>query len=221
MCKKLAIFGNSDFAKLLKYYVETDLHRIVDCITVDEEFVTDKEAWGVPVIPFNEFVNGVGDPTVYDVMLGVGYSKMNRVREQVYKKIKKYGYDIPSYVHSSVKIPPNVVIGEGNIIFENVTIQAFSEMGVANLIWYNSSIAHDCIIGNFNTICGNSSLSGYVYVKNNCFLGNNCTVKNHIVVGNYTLLGAGAYLNRNTDVNEVIVPVKSVELGYSSFEMNI
>ena len=54
--KKLVLFGNTDFTKRMKYYVEHDAHRKVEFVVVDREYIQSDTFEGVPVLSFEEFV---------------------------------------------------------------------------------------------------------------------------------------------------------------------
>lgn len=54
--KDLVIFGITHFAKLLKYYIETDdIHqRKVVAFTVSINYIKSSEYLGLPVVPFEK-----------------------------------------------------------------------------------------------------------------------------------------------------------------------
>lgn len=212
MQKKVIIFGNTKFSKLIKWYIENDTDRELVGFTVEKEYLTEKIFEGFNVVPFDK-IEDEYDPRDYEILIAIGYSNMNSIREKIYYKIKEKGYDVASYYHSS-SINQAHKIGEGNIILEGNVIQPFVEIGNCNLIWYNTSIAHDVSIGNFNTFAGSSSLSGFVQIGNNCFIGNNSTIKDKIDIADYTLVGAGSYISKSTNPYDVIVPVKSIKLPH-------
>lgn len=218
--KRLVLFGNTNFTRLIKFYVENDAKRVVECVVVDDDFITEDIFGGVPVISFEKFIKKY-DKTQYEVLICIGYSQMNTIRQSVFNKIKKYGFGIASFIHSSAIIAKNVVLGEGCIILENVTIQPFCELGNSNLIWHSANIAHNSIIGNYNTIASNASLNGFTTVANNCFIGSGSITKDHINVDDFTLLGAGAFLSNDTERYDVYVPEKSVKIGYKSTDIKL
>lgn len=167
---------------------------------------------GVNVFPF-EHIEKDFPPENYEVILGVGYSMMNQVRKDLFFRCKKKGFDIASFIHPSALISKGVEMGEGNIILECSVIQPFVTLGRGNLIWHSVKIAHDGVIGNFNTLCQNTSIAGASCVEDNCFLGNSCTVFGGLSIAKDTLVGAGAIVKRNTKPYEVIVPAKSISLA--------
>lgn len=219
--KKLILYGNTEFAKMMKYYIDTDTDREVACYTVEEKYINEKQIGLIDVVPFENINIKLYPIEQYEILICIGYSKMNNVRKRIFNKCKNMGYTVASYVHSSTKIPHGTKIGEGNIILENVTIQPFVKLGNSNLIWYNSTIAHNCVVGNFNTLCGMSSLSGCVKIGDNCFIGNNATIKDHILIRDYTLVGAASYINKDTEKYSVYVPERTIRLDKISIDVDI
>lgn len=212
--KKIIIFGISKFSRLMKWYIENDTNRTVAGFTIDKKYL-DKELFeGVKVIPF-ENIHDEYDKDDYEILNSIGYKNMNSIREKIYYKIKEKGYDVASYYHSSSIIQTDK-IGEGNIILERNIVQPFVEIGDCNLIWYNTSIVHDTKVGNFNTFAGGASLSGNIQIGNNCFIGNNSTIRDGIIINDYTLIGAGAYVSKNTNSYDIIVPTRSLTLSNKS-----
>ena len=209
--KDLVVFGNDDFARMLKYYIEQDDSRSVVCFTVDSAYIHEDVFCGVPVVPFDVLVERY-PPERFDILLGVGYSRMNDVRKEKFAECKQKGYTIASFIHSSSRVH-TTDIGEGNIILENSLVYPFSSIGDGNLIWDNVSISHDSKIGSFNNFAGGTSLCGYVTIGNNCYFGKNSILDNDLCVADYTLIGAGAYARGTTQPYDVIVPERSITLA--------
>lgn len=208
--KKIIIFGTSDFSRQMHWYITHDTNKKVVCFCADKEYITESKFLGLPIVPFDQVKNEYASND-HEILLAIGQSKMNDIRKRVFFQAKDKGYTIASYVHSS-SIVQTTEIGEGNIILERCAIQPFVKIGDGNLLWDNVFFAHDNIIGNFNTFSGNAGLSGYVEVKNNCYLGKHSMVFDHILIEDYTLVGAGAYVRKNTQPYSVIVPAQSIVL---------
>lgn len=200
--KKVIIFGNSDFAKLIKWYLINDAHLNVVAATVDDEYVSSNYFDGIPLIPFSKVLDSYSNHEYYMVIC-LGYNAMNMNRKNVFEKCKKHGYSILTYIHSTAIIASNVELGEGNIILEKSIIQPFTKIGKGNIFWSNVNISHDDMIGDFNFFAPSSSVAGFVKIGNNCFFGNNCTIRNGIEISNFTLVGAGTYINKDTLPNHM------------------
>lgn len=201
--KKLVIIGNGCFAKLVDFYVSTYSEYSVVAFSVDELFITEKEFCKRPCLAFEKIMEYF-PPDKVSVLVAIGYSKMNSIREEKFKKCEKMGYDMPSFIHPQAFIAPNAKIGKGNIIMEGVIVQPFSEIGNGNILMSNALIAHDTVLRDFNTVSVSSTVAGFVNIGNNCFIGANATIRDHISVLDFTLVGAGAYLYKSSEGNEII-----------------
>jgi len=211
--KDLIIIGNGNFAKLLYYYLAEYSERRVAAFSVDSAYIKEDvcSIAGINIVPL-EFLKEQYPPENFELILGIGYTKMNQTRKDLFLRSKKAGYTVASFIHPTAIVSKNAVLDEGNIILEQCVIQPFVKLGKGNLIWHSVKLAHDDVIGSFNTFCQNTSIAGVTQVGDNCFLGNSCTVLNRINIADFTLVGAGAVLKRDTDPYEVIVPARSVLL---------
>lgn len=223
--QKAILFGMNAFSRLLrKYLAETDDMRVT-ALTAESAYISKDviEKWGedeIPIIPF-ENLEEICPPDEYGVLVCIGYSQMNSVRERVFKIVREKGYRIMSYIHPTATVLADRV-GDGTIVMERALIGAFVTMGEGNIFYPASHIAHDSVIGDFNFFSISCSVAGHVSVGNNCFLGNNCTTKNGIRIGDYTLVGAGCYLSKSSEPYSVYVPARSVLLeGKDSRDMHI
>lgn len=214
---KKYIFGTTQLAEILASYIwdaETEGGYIVDSAYINLFPHLNN------VISWEDFINQI-DPDVCEIYIALGYNRMNTIREEVYKRIKNAGYKIGTFVHESAFVSKDAVIGEGCLVFENVTIQPYVECGLCNIFWSNVNICHHTTIGNFNFFAASSAVLGRVKIGNNCFIGCNATIKNEIEIGDKTLIGAGAYCSHSTCENDVFVPAKSVKLDKKSIELKI
>lgn len=208
----VVIFGNNDFARLIKYYLETDGNKKVLGFTVDKKEIKTDTFCGLPVVPFEE-VESIFKPEKVEIILAIGYSKMNTIRTMKYNECKGKGYQIGNFIHSSCLVNENVEIGEGNIFLERCLIQPFVNIGNCNLFWDHVVVSHDCTIGDFNTLAGSTGLCGYVTITNNVFLGKHCVVNDHSNISSFTLVGSNAVVKKDTKPYSVIVPAKSIVLS--------
>lgn len=208
--KNIIIFGNGDFARLLKYYIDIDDKREVEAFTVDRKYIDRTEFYGKPVEAFEE-IERKYPPDQYEILIAIGNSKMNTVREDIFRKCKAKGYTIASYIHSSCSVHSED-IGEGNILLENCLIYPYARIGSGNLLWDHVLISHDCTVGDFNTFSSYADLCGYVKIGNNGYFGKHCILNDFMEIADYTLVGAAAYAKKNTKPYDVVVPARSVVL---------
>ncbi len=211
MKNKLIIFGNEDLARLVYYYVKKDdPTRTVEAFTVNEKYIKEESFCGLPVIPF-ENIEKMYPPEDYEILLAVGYSHMNDIRKTIFEKCKEKGYNLANYIHSSVS-NNDIEMGEGNIILESCLLYPYAKMGNGNFLWDHILISHDVVVGDFNLFTSYADTSGYVTIGNNCFLAKHCIIKEHVKIADYTLVGANAYVSKDTNEYDVIVPARSLTL---------
>jgi UDP-N-acetylglucosamine acyltransferase len=95
-------------------------------------------------------------------------------------------------------------IGDNNLIRENVTINrgtvqggGITKIGNDNWIMAYVHIAHDCIIGNNNTLANNATLAGHVIIKDSVILGGFTLVSQFNAMGSYSFSAMGSVISRN------------------------
>ena len=198
----------------MKYLKESE-DAVVSALTVEEKYINAEmqEKWGgigLPIVPF-ETLEKHYPPEEYGILICIGYSQMNAVRERIFREVRAKGYTILSYTHPSATVLADA-LGEGTIVMERALIGAFVTMGVGNIVYPGAHIAHDAMIGDFNFFSISCVVAGHVKIDDHCFIGANCTVKNGIRISKYTLVGAGCYLSRDSEPYGVYVPERSVHL---------
>ena len=89
-----------------------------------------------------------------------------------------------------------VLIGDGNIVRECVTIHLGTRHGGGNTVIGNNNllmacchVAHDCILGDGITMANNVLLGGHVVVENNATFGGLAAVHHFTTVGESAFIG--------------------------------
>ncbi len=95
--------------------------------------------------------------------------------------------------------PTRLVIGNGNLIREHVTINtgtvtghAITTIGNGNLFMINTHIAHDCIIGDETVFANNATLAGHVTVESRAIIGGLVAIHQFTRIGTLAMIGGGA-----------------------------
>lgn len=216
MKKFCFIFGATDLGDVL-YYNLCREGKKTEAFVVDAEYKNEDFHLGIKVVSFEE-LEKMYKPEQCSMYICIGYNKMNTVRESIYNKLKAKGFEIMSYIHPDACVLSEN-IGEGTLIFERAVVGPYVKLGICNICYPNSLIAHHTVTGNFNFFAISCSVAGNVKTGNFCFWGNNSTCKDSIKVGDSALIGAGAYADRDIGEYEVLVPSKSVVLDkYKSID---
>lgn len=205
---KYLIVGNGDYARMMRRYLANGKSANIEGFVVPEEFITESTLDGLPIYSAERVLNLYQSDTCRLVM-GIGYRNMNRIKEKEFLRYKNMGYHFINYIHSTAIIEDDVIIGEGNNIFEGVIIQEGVRIGNGNLVYGGSLIAHETVVGNFNSLSVKACVAGCSRIENNCFIGANATIRDHITLASYTLVGAGTYADKSTNPYAVVVGSKA------------
>lgn len=209
--KRIIIIGNSSYSDTIRYYLEEDAKREVVAYAVEEKYIKEDTRNGLPVVNI-DILPEKYNLEEYSVILGIGYSSMNSVRERLYKKCFVMGYNIENYIHSTAIISKDAKIGCGNIFLEHSIVGPNCVVGNGNVFFISSVLAHDDNIGDFNFFSVHVSVAGFVNISNRCFFGINSTIKNNINIPSEVLVGANAYMSHQIKEGQVLVPTKSIVL---------
>jgi sugar O-acyltransferase (sialic acid O-acetyltransferase NeuD family) len=210
---KLIIYGNGKIAKIVYEYVKNEFDII--CFTVPCKLITVNDMKDLPIYPF-ERIAKLFEPASHKMIIAVGYHQMNTIRDQRYHTVKSMGYKFINYIHPSVHRHDDLIIGESNIILDNVSIQPGVRIGNNNFIWSNSVIAHECSIENSCWIASGTVIGGSTEIRSGCFLGINASIGHNIIVNNNNFLGANTLITKSTDVNEVYMMNDSQKIRLDS-----
>jgi sugar O-acyltransferase (sialic acid O-acetyltransferase NeuD family) len=191
--KKVVLFGTGDFARVASVYLAQDSPHEVAAFTVHQAFRNQPELLGKPVVPF-ETLEQTHPPADYALFVAVGFSKVNKVRAEIYQACKARGYELITYVCSRAVCWGHVEMGDNCFVFENNVIQPFVKIGNDVILWSGNHVGHDAVIGDHCFITSHVVISGNARVGPYCFLGVNATLRDGVSVGAESVVGAGALI---------------------------
>lgn len=128
------------------------------------------------------------------IAFGIGN---NNIRANLFKKVKKEGFEIVILIHSSSIISPSASIEEGTVIMPNAVVNANSTIGKAVILNSSSIIEHECKIDDFVHISPGVDLAGDVKVGKYTHIGIGSCVVQGIKIGKNCLIGAGSVVVNN------------------------
>lgn len=153
------------------------------------------------------FENGIRYATI-----AIGYLGKSNTRDEIYKKVKKIGFELPIIVDKTAILANNVQIGEGTYIGKNAVVNAGAVVEKMCIINTAAVIEHDCIISQFTHVSVRAVVCGTVHVENHCMLGAGSIVIQGICIGEKTIVGAGAVVLGSCADNLVLVGVPAGEV---------
>ena len=217
---RLVIFGAGDIARLAHRYFTRDSEHEVIAFTVDEQYRQDDTFLDLPLVSFEKFVEHYS-PREHKVFVALSYARMNKLRAEKYDQVKRCGYELVSYVSSRCSFLTDRPIGDNCFILEDNTIQPFVKIGNNVTLWSGNHIGHDAVIDDHCFLASHIVVSGYVHIRNNCFIGVNATLRNSITIAPETLIGAGAIIMKDTVEQGVYLPERAKLFSKKSSEIDL
>jgi sugar O-acyltransferase (sialic acid O-acetyltransferase NeuD family) len=204
MKKKLIIFGDGPAAEVVASIVNEYKIFEIECVTVDKKYMNKNKLLSHKIIEY-EKIKKIKNKKNFLFFVSLGYSNMNKDRQNVCKKIKDDGFKLTSIIHPKSNISKNVKIGENCFIMQDIHIHPFTKIGKNNFIWSGSIICHHVTIGNNCWFTSGSSVAGQTVIGNNCFFGINSTITNNLKIGNECFIGAQTLVSNNLKKKKVII----------------
>ena len=209
------IFGIEDFASLAHFYLEHDSEHEVAAFCVSEDYLPEDRTFrGFPIEPF-EAVADKYPPGDFQFFAPMSPRRMNRLRAEVFQKVKASGYECISYVSSKATVFPETPIGENCFILEDNTIQPFASVGDNVVLWSGNHIGHHGEIKDHVMFSSHVVLSGHCAVEPYSYFGVNATIRDGLAIAEGTFVAMGACLTKSTEAWSMYVGVPARRKGPS------
>lgn len=146
----------------------------------------------------------------FDFILGIGD---NTIRQKVANIIKAKNRNILNVIHPTASLSKKIILGDGNFIARNVSINPLVTIGNHCLLNTGCIIEHECILGDGIHIAPGAVLAGNVKIGNGSFIGANAVIKQGINIGENVIIGAGAIVLKDVLDNKKVVgnPAKEIQ----------
>lgn len=139
----------------------------------------------------------------------------NKLRVKFLSLAKKYGLQIPNYIHPSVVISPHVTLGEGvyillgTIIMPYVTIKDFVMISMGVHLAHHSILSQGCFLST------GVNYGASIYAEENAYIGIGATVMTGIhKLGKDCLIGAGAVVIKDIPERAIVAGVPAKVIRY-------
>jgi len=207
----LILYGDSNYAELVKYYFESDTEYRVVAFCVDRAFRQREEIGGLPVVAFEELVS-LYDPRKYSLFAAIGYKSM-RVKKALYEKAAATPFPIASYISPKAIVDASNTIGENCMVLPGAILEPFANLEENCFINTGSTVCHHSKIRAHSFLAARSLVGGYSEVGENSFLGFQSTVLQQLVLAPETLVAANSLLMHNSEISTMYAgsPARAVK----------
>ena len=145
------------------------------------------------------------------VVIGIGN---NEIRARLFNEARAAGYELPSLIHPSAVIAPDVEIGPGAQISPGVVIVIGTRLAEDVIVNTSASIDHECRVGAHAYIAPGARVAGNVDVGAGVWVGINSCILQGLKIGDRAVIGAGAAILRDVEPKAVMVGVPGKLLRY-------
>lgn len=214
---KTFIFGASGFAKEVEFYIfETNSNSkikldIYAFVVNDSEYQAGNSINGIQIISENQYFSTFHKSKIHNCIIAVGHPAL---KEKIYNKINCETTLFPTVIHPSVIYDKrSVKVGKGSIICPGNLITTEIEIGDFVHLNINSTVGHECEIGNFSTISPGVQISGNVIISTNVFIGTGAAILEKVEITANSIIGASALVNKTIEEAGTYVgmPVKKIK----------
>ena len=176
--KKQLIIGNGDLSREFISFSNFELNDYIICDRVED--------LNIELSILREYFNEIYI-AISDIL----------IRQKVFNLLKSNNIIVDTYIHPSVIIGKNTLIGEGCIIQPNSIVS--NDVVIKNSVFINTctNIGHDSIINDFCSIMANVSLGGYCEIGSNVFIGTGAVLIPKAKVNSNIKIGLGSVVIKN------------------------
>lgn len=198
---KKGIIGAGGFGREVYWSLNSSEREGCKFFVDDEYFVGGHE----DILPISQF-----DPNEYEVVIAVGDPlSRQKIAESLPIETKYF-----THIHPSVIIlAPGIQIGEGSVICVGTVITTNVILGKHTHLNLQTTIGHDCKIGDYFTTAPGAKISGNCEIGNRVYFGTNASVRQKISICDDVTIGLNAGVVK--DIMEpgtyAGVPVKKIK----------
>ncbi|TYB79050.1 acetyltransferase [Bizionia myxarmorum] len=193
MKKQILIAGTGGFSKEVLCLI-TDLGRYDDVLGfIEPDFIIEKgdlpdQIMGKPILPYSQV-----DPEKHLVSIAIGDSI---IRERAITQLPK-GVEFITLIHPTAVVSEWVTLGEGSVVCAGTIITCDIKIGKHVQLNLNTTIGHDCVIGDFFTTAPNVNISGNCTFGNHVYFGTASSIKQGVSIIENVTIGMGAIVTRD------------------------
>ena len=139
-----------------------------------------------------------------NILIGVGQIKDHTKRKNLYKKLVKIGFNLPSIQSPNSYVSSNSIIGNGNIIMHDVIVNANSKISNNCIINSKSLLEHDTYIESNTHISTGTIINGGVLISEGSFIGSGCIINENVKIGRNCIIGSGMIIKKDISSNKIV-----------------
>ena len=194
--RQLVLVGAGELARVVRSLLHDVPELEAVACAVSAEHFDRADGAGLPVVALEELAMAY-PPEEHDVLVCVGYRRVNRAREELTASVHGGGHAVATLVHPAAWVSPDAEVGPGSIVFPRAVVEPHASVGEGTILWSGSVVAHNTRIGAFSFLAPNATVAGNASLGRRVFVGANATVRDGVALGDDCVVGAGALVKRD------------------------
>lgn len=128
--------------------------------------------------------------------MGIQDAKYKRINAKI---LKDKGAKFATIIHPTCCVADTAKYGEGFILY------AYCKLGpnctIGDFVASQSTIPHDCIVGDYTKISGQCGIGGGVQIGHDVFIATSVSIIPHVIIGDNAQCGIGSVIISNVKSN--------------------
>ena len=190
--KDIMLIGGGGHCKSVIDVIEQEsLFNIVGII--DKPELIGKDVLGYPIIGNDSELSDLVKQ-YNNVIITVGQIRSPLPRINLFKKVVKLGFNLPTIISHRSYISQYASIGAGSVIMHDAVINSGAVIGDNCIVNTKSLVEHDSVIGNHCHVSTNATINGNVVIGNGSFIGSGSVIKEGIRINDNFFAKAGSFV---------------------------
>ena len=201
MREKIVLIGGGGHAKVIIELIKSQkMYDIIGICDNQKSKVLD-----IPIIGTDEYLPELYQQGVKQAFICIGSIGNPKKRWDLYKNLKKIGYQLPCLIHPSAIVSSRVTLGEGTCVMPGAIINVDTHIGRMGIINTGSIVEHDCQIDDNVHISPGACLCGGVKIGQHTHIGAKAVVNQGITITNHVIVGSGSVVINDVLTQSIIV----------------
>ena len=210
---KSVIIGAGTYGEVYLAYLQEAGIEIVGFLDDDSKYINQKVC-GIPVLGGFDFLACLKDE--YGVKAVYCPLGNNKLRVELLNRALSLGYEVPTFIHSTVVLSPNVKIGDKGIyILPKTVIMPWCNIHDFVMMSVNSVVSHHTILEEGVFLSFGVNFGASIIAHKYAYIGISATVMTGVhELGENCLIGAGAVVIKDVPTNAVMAGIPAKVLKY-------